>query len=75
MCYEYVCVYVCECILCNVCILQSIQEATQRLCILGAQNPCVGVCTAILIIIEGQKTAFNGFEYQFTTGKPLESLN
>jgi hypothetical protein len=30
--------------------------------------------TAILIIIEGSKTAFNGFQYQFTTGKPLKIL-
>ena len=29
---------------------------------------------AILIIIEGRKTAFNGFWYQFTTGKPLKNL-
>jgi hypothetical protein len=25
------------------------------------------------IIIEGHKMAFNGFEYQFTTGKPLKN--
>jgi hypothetical protein len=30
--------------------------------------------TAILIIIEGHKTAFNGCWYQFTTGKPLKNL-
>jgi hypothetical protein len=30
--------------------------------------------TSILILIEGHKTAFNGFEYQFTTGKPLKYL-
>jgi hypothetical protein len=45
---------------------------------------CIHVCmnersystwsTAILIIIEGHETAFNGFEYQFTTGKPLKNL-
>jgi hypothetical protein len=32
------------------------------------------VHTAILIIIEGHKTAFNGFQYQFTTGNPLKNL-
>jgi hypothetical protein len=31
-------------------------------------------CTAIPIIIEGHKTAFNGLKYQFTTGKPLKDL-
>jgi hypothetical protein len=38
--------------------------------------PFVGdMCTtAILIIVEGHETAFNGFQYQFTTGKPLKSL-
>ncbi len=30
--------------------------------------------TAILIIIEGHETAFNGFWYQFTTGKLLKNL-
>ncbi len=30
--------------------------------------------TAILIIIECSETTFNGFQYQFTTGKPLENL-
>ncbi len=30
--------------------------------------------TLISIIIEGHETAFNGFEYQFTTGKPLKDL-
>ena len=30
--------------------------------------------TAILIIIEGHETASNGFQYQFTTGKPVENL-
>jgi hypothetical protein len=30
--------------------------------------------TAIPIIIEGHETAFNGFEYQITTGKPLKNL-
>ncbi len=30
--------------------------------------------TAIPIIIEGHETAFNGFQYQFTTGKPLRDL-
>jgi hypothetical protein len=30
--------------------------------------------TAIPIIIEGHETAFNGFSYQFTTGKPLKDL-
>jgi hypothetical protein len=30
--------------------------------------------TAILIIIRGHETAFNGFWYQFTTGKPLRNL-
>jgi hypothetical protein len=30
--------------------------------------------TAILIIIEGHETAFNGFKYQFTTGKLLKNL-
>ncbi len=30
--------------------------------------------TAILIIIEGSETAFNGFWYQFTTGKPLKNM-
>ncbi len=30
--------------------------------------------TAILIISEGHETAFNGFSYQFTTGKSLEIL-
>ena len=30
--------------------------------------------TAIPIIIEDHETAFNGFEYQFTTGKPLKNL-
>jgi hypothetical protein len=29
---------------------------------------------AILATIEGQETAFNGFQYQFTTGKPLKNL-
>jgi hypothetical protein len=27
-----------------------------------------------LIISEGHETALNGFEYQFTTGKPLKNL-
>jgi hypothetical protein len=31
-------------------------------------------CTAILIISEGHETAFNGFKYQLTTGKPLKNL-
>ena len=36
---------------------------------------CVYMCTtAISIIMEGHETAFNGFEYQFTTGKPLKDL-
>ena len=30
--------------------------------------------TALPIIIEGHETAFNGFEYQFTTEKPLKDL-
>jgi hypothetical protein len=30
--------------------------------------------TAIPIIIEGQETAYNGFLYQFTTGKPLQNV-
>ncbi len=30
--------------------------------------------TAILIIIEGHEMAFNGFWYQFTTGKQLKNL-
>ncbi len=30
--------------------------------------------TAILIIIEGCETVFNGFRYHFTTGKPLKNL-
>jgi hypothetical protein len=30
--------------------------------------------TAILIIFVGRETAFNGFQYQFTTGKPLKNL-
>jgi hypothetical protein len=30
--------------------------------------------TAILIIIAGRETAYNGFEYQFTTGKSLKNL-
>jgi hypothetical protein len=30
--------------------------------------------TAILIILEGRETAFNGFKYQFTTGKPSKNL-
>jgi hypothetical protein len=29
-------------------------------------------CTAILIIIEGRKTALHGFEYHFITGKNLK---
>ncbi len=35
----------------------------------------VAVCTPVRKTAEVQKTAFNGFwfEYQFTTGKPLES--
>jgi hypothetical protein len=35
---------------------------------------CRQNCVAILRIIEGRETAFNGFQYQFTTGKPLKSL-
>ncbi len=35
---------------------------------------CVGLCVRARIIIEGRETAFDGFEYQFTTGKPLKSL-
>jgi hypothetical protein len=34
----------------------------------------VRVSTAILTIIEGHETAFNGCEYQFTSGKPLKNL-
>ncbi len=30
--------------------------------------------TAILIIIEGHETAFYGFAYQFTTGKPFQNM-
>jgi hypothetical protein len=30
--------------------------------------------TAIPIIIEGHETAFNGFYFQFTTGKLLKNL-
>jgi hypothetical protein len=30
--------------------------------------------TAILIIIEGSETYSIGFQYQFTTGKPLKNL-
>ncbi len=30
--------------------------------------------TAILMITEGHETAFNGFWYQFTIGKPLKNL-
>ncbi len=30
--------------------------------------------TAIPIIVEGHETAFNGFQYQFTTGKPVKNL-
>ncbi len=30
--------------------------------------------TGVFKIIEGQETASNGFEYQFTTGKPLKSM-
>jgi hypothetical protein len=30
--------------------------------------------TAIPVIIEGHETAFNGFKYQFTSGKPLKDL-
>ncbi len=37
-------------------------------------NSCQIACTANPIIIEGHETAFNGFSYQFTTGKPLKNL-
>jgi hypothetical protein len=37
-------------------------------------NVCANARTAILIIIEGHETAFNGFWYQFTTGKLLKCL-
>jgi hypothetical protein len=30
--------------------------------------------TAIPIITEGHETAFNGFQHQFTSGKPLKNL-
>jgi hypothetical protein len=39
----------------------------------GDLCPC-NRATAIPIIIEGHETAFNGFEYQFTSGKPLKDL-
>ncbi len=32
------------------------------------------VHTAIPITIEGHETAFNGFQHQFTIGKPLKNL-
>ncbi len=35
---------------------------------------CLVYDTAILTIIEGCETAFNGFKYQFTTAKPLKNL-
>jgi hypothetical protein len=34
-------------------------------------NLCV---TAILLMIEGRETAFNGSKYQFTTGESLKNL-
>jgi hypothetical protein len=30
--------------------------------------------TVIPVTMEGHETAINGFEYQFTTGKPLKNL-
>jgi hypothetical protein len=32
----------------------------------------INIHTAIPIRIEGHETAFNGFQYQLTTGKPLK---
>ncbi len=37
-------------------------------------QPAYWFSTAIPIIVEGHETAFNGFEYQFTTGKLLKNL-
>jgi hypothetical protein len=39
-----------------------------------APEACLHIHTAIPRIIEGHKTAFNGLQYQFTTGKPLKNL-
>jgi hypothetical protein len=40
----------------------------------GCRYESVKIYAVILIIIEGHETAFDCFEYQFTTGKPLENL-
>ncbi len=56
-----------------VCMTHSrgLQLLTQQTLIYVYVCICACICTPTFIIMEGQKTAFNGFQYQFTTGKPL----
>ncbi len=57
--------------------LEAYIRVYQPVCMYVCMYMYVYVCmcnTAIPIIIEGHETAFNGFKYQFTTGKPLKNL-
>jgi hypothetical protein len=48
---------------------------TWHLCVVCIRTcMCIAGHTAFLIIIEGHKTACNGFQYQFTTRKLLKNL-
>ncbi len=56
--YMYVCVYMCVCII--------VMYASMHVCMFACMHVCMcwnlSYCfTAILIIIEGHETAFNGF--------------
>jgi hypothetical protein len=68
---QYICIYMCACskhVYVHTCMLVARMYVHIYLLLIHRLAP------AILIIIEGRKTTFSDFWYEFTTEKPLNDL-